>query len=374
MKKFKKLYRRHSSGKLQEWQIAVEGSTIHVWHGQVDGKLQHTKDIILEGKNIGRSNATTTEEQAMSEAKSKFLKMKKKGYVTDINSAKNGDVDKVIEGGIIPMLAQSYKKKMKFPVYVQPKLDGIRALYSEGLWSRTRKRMTSLPHIEEQVKAYFQGDVVLDGEAYNHDLKDDFEKITSAVTMKKGVADHHELVQYHIYDLPLPDIPFKERLVRLQKVFKGVPNKSHLKLVESRLVHSHEELMQAYEDFMEMGYEGAMARDPEGLYESPNASYRSKNLQKIKEMQDAEFKIVGFNEGRGKLAGHVATFVFEIDDEHGKRTFKAKPDGSTAILKKYFEDHSLWEGKWMTVQYQGWTKTDIKPRFPVAKRFRDRNY
>ena len=42
----------------------------------------------------------------------------------------------------------------------------------------------------------------------------------------------------------------------------------------------------------------------------------------MKLWQDAEFKIIGINEGKGKLAGHAATFICEIDDKIGKRTFK----------------------------------------------------
>ena len=378
MKKSKILYRKNSSGKLQQWQIGVDGSTIHTWHGQVDGKLQHTHDTILLGKNEGRSNATTPEEQAISEAKSKFTKMKKMGYVTSKESALADEVDAVIEGGIIPMLAQSYKKKPKFPCYVQPKLDGIRGLHAGNgsLWSRTRHAIKCLPHLEKQHTKYF-GDQLADGEFYNHELKHDFEKITAAVTMKKGISPHHELVQHHIYDLPIPDLTFRDRYAILEGIFEEIPGNSHLILVPTRLVNSHAELMKAYEDFMEMGYEGAMARDPEGLYENPHAKYRSKNLQKIKEFQDAEFRIVGFYEGRGKYKGHLATFECEIDDEHGKRTFKAMPMGDLGkaeMMKKMFEDHSLWKGKWVTVQFQGWTRTDNKPRFPKAKRFRDMKY
>lgn len=375
MKKSKILYRKNSSGKLQQWQIWVEDTTIHVEHGQVDGKLQHTQDTIASGKNEGRSNETSIQGQALSEAKSKFIKMKKKGYVTSIESALAGEVDSVIEGGIIPMLAQSYKKKMIFPVYIQPKLDGIRALHTgEGnIWSRTRKAINSLPHIQKELNKYFDENEA-DGECYNHDLKDDFEKITSAVTTKKGVADHHELVQYHIYDMPIPGITFTDRQLMLEGIFENIPGNSPLILVPTRLVHSQEELMKAYEDFMEDGYEGAMARDPESMYENPSTSYRSKNLQKIKVMEDAEFKIVGMAEGRGKLKGHVGRFIFEIKDEHGTRTFKAKPSGKTEMLKKYFEDHSLWKEKWMTVQFQGYTKKENKPRFPVALRFRNREY
>jgi ATP-dependent DNA ligase len=127
--------------------------------------------------------------------------------------------------------------------------------------------------------------------------------------------------------------------------------------------------MRAYEDFMEQGYEGAMIRNAEGDYEHR----RSYNLQKLKKFQDAEFEVIGISEGRGSLAGHAAAFVCRIDDSHGKRTFEAKLKGKnvTAFLKKCFEDHSLWEGKWLKVQFQGWTRKNRVPRFPVGLHFRD---
>jgi len=39
-------------------------------------------------------------------------------------------------------------------------------------------------------------------------------------------------------------------------------------------------------------------------------------------------------------------------------------------LKRYEEDASLVIGKIVTVQYQGYTRKNMKPRFPVALRFR----
>ena len=51
--------------------------------------------------------------------------------------------------------------------------------------------------------------------------------------------------------------------------------------------------------------------------------------------------------------------------------FGAKMDGDTERLREYFENHSLWKGKQLTVRYQGFTKKQNVPRFPVAKAIRE---
>jgi DNA ligase-1 len=111
-------------------------------------------------------------------------------------------------------------------------------------------------------------------------------------------------------------------------------------------------------------YEGAMLRNKDSKY----VNKRSYDLLKLKEFDDDEFEIIGIEEGRGKLAGHVGAFVCKTSD--GK-TFLAKMSGDTEKLADYFKDHSLWSGKRLTVQYQGLTGKERVPRFPVGKSIRD---
>jgi DNA ligase 1 len=93
-------------------------------------------------------------------------------------------------------------------------------------------------------------------------------------------------------------------------------------------------------------------------------------------MVDGEFPIVDFEEGNGRLSGHVGSFWCVVTKEYesqggveGER-FKAKPKGKTSKLREYFKDHSLWKGKLLTVQYQNFTPDGL-PRFPVGKGIRD---
>lgn len=357
------LYKAKSSGAIQQWEVWAEDATIYTRFGEVGGKLQETADVIREGKNLGRSNETSPEVQARLEAESKWDKMRKKGYVEDLERAAKEEND--LEG-IAPMLAHKFSEhgdKIRFPAAVQPKLDGLRCLTRSDstLWSRTQKPITSVPHIGDAVSSLFEVAPPLDGELYNHDFRDNFEKIVSIVRQTKKVDPEHGLVQYWVYDVALPDLPFKDRLEFLENAL-GHESTGPILLVPTFIVQDEEELMQRFQEFRAEGYEGAMVRNLDGLYEQK----RSVNLQKVKEFDDAEFRIVGVQEGRGKMAGK-AIFTCHTD---GGIPFEVKLKGDLDHLSEYLRDETTWKGKLLTVQFQGFTGKNKVPRFPVGLRIR----
>jgi DNA ligase-1 len=389
------LYKKTSTGAIQFWEIETGEYDGIAWFETTYGQLgtdspQTTTDYIENGKNIGKKNETTPLQQAEAEAQAKWEKQLKKGYVESIEAAKAGEVDDLVEGGVVPMLAHTFEKqgkKIKYPCYTQPKLDGIRciATLKNGvctLWSRTRKSITSCPHIVAEIEKNFKEDVILDGELYNHSFRSTghtivqipegeveimnsqlgFEHIVHLVRQEKPDPQHTD-VQYHIYDT-INDQTFDERTLFLSKKFSSPksPNFIYLKLVTTHIVEEENQVAGWFTEFVEQGYEGAMLRNSAGLY----VNKRSSDLIKVKEMQDAEFEIVGIEEGRGKLAGHVGAFICRMANGG---TFSAKMAGETERLQDYFENHSLWEGKKLTVQYQGLTSYGI-PRFPVGIRIR----
>lgn len=361
------MYKKTSTGAIQTWEIWVEGDTMHSESGQLDGKKIKSEDTIKEGKNIGKANETSIEEQALAEAESRWTAKTKKGYTTSQIGAAAGKVEDIIEGGINPMLAKSYAdqgEKILFPCAVQPKLDGIRCVaMGSSLWTRTRKPIRSVPHIAHALDKLDLGKIVLDGELYNHDFKNDFEKITTIVGQKKDVDPDHHLCQYHIYDMP-GEGNFSQRRFNLHKLFSKLPKNSPLKLVETIEVADEVELDAAYELFKSQGYEGAMVRNLNSPYEYK----RSNHLQKMKEFQDSEFEIIGGEEGRGKLQGHLGAFICKTNDGV---EFKAKMAGETKLLKHYWENLKHHLGMALTVKFQGLTGKNGVPRFPVGKIIRD---
>jgi DNA ligase-1 len=372
MKTFPKLFKKTTTGAIQEWQVRVEEldgvATIINNYGQVDGKIQESKEQVLEGKNIGRANATTAMEQAEAQAKGRWEKQLKKGYVQNAEDAEAGVLDAIIEGGIAPMLAHKFSEqahKIKYPALAQPKLDGHRCTSQNingevTLWSRTRKPIKSSPHI---VKAITENCLLqrLDGELYNHDYHANFEELSSLIRQDEPKPGH-ENIQYHVYDVPIPNMTNLERNKVLQtskSLFEGTP----IHIVETIVVNDEDELMVAFEHFLAEGYEGCMVRNADGMY----VNKRSYDLQKIKEFDDSEFKIVGVKIGtKGSMAGR-AVFTCDIPNVG---TFDVKLKGNMDDLKTYADNQSLVIGKILTVKYQGFTKYGF-PRFPVGLRFRE---
>ena len=384
------LYKKTSTGAIQFWTVSVESEPAESLDASVPGVIktvygqvgtdspQETTEVIREGKNIGRANETTAVKQAIAKAEASWTGKKKRGYVEAMAAAEEGHVDNaVIVGGVEPMLAHKYRDyahKIVYPVYAQPKLDGIRcvALVKDGvctLWTRTRKPIVSCPHIVAAVERLGFQNMILDGELYNHTHKHDFEAIVSGVR-KEYASKASEVIQYHIYDTMgdgtqnALDLPFAERTRQITALFSSTgPFNGPLVKVETRLLEDEDAVLLFFEEMLALGYEGLILRNSAGPY----LNRRSYDLQKMKSFDDDEFEIVGIEEGKGKLAGHIGKFICLA--ANGKE-FKPMPRGTHDFLRRCFEDPSLWKGKTLVVKYQGLTKYGI-PRVAKGIRFRD---
>lgn len=377
-----RLYKKNSNGSIQYWDIWVtvkNGTHIIIteW-GKFKGKVQHSEEIIKNGKNIGKSNETTPLQQAELNMNSTWTKKLKKGYVDTLEDAINGILNEIIKGGIVPMTAHVFEHqghKIKFPAILQPKLDGHRSTSQSkihditSLWSRSRKEIKSVPHIMKTISETYEDifDIVgmyidkLDGEMYNHDYKDDFEVLTSFIK-QDSPKEGYEEVQMHVYDFEHPTLTNYERyetLEKLRPLFDNTP----IKIVESIIVNNLEELKAAYIYFMELGYEGAMIRNFDGLY----VNKKSYDLQKYKEFDDDEFEVINVKVGtKGKMKG---LGIFVCQTKEGNR-FDCKMKGELKNLKQYADNPEIAIGRQLTVQFQGYTKKNNVPRFPVGLRFR----
>lgn len=359
------LYKRTSTGAIQQWTISTDGPVITKVYGQVGGALQTATDTIHEGKNLGRSNATTPTQQAEAEALSQWQRKREKHYQENVDLARLGTVDATaIQGGVLPMLAHPYSKqghKVTFPALVQPKFDGHRliAVVEDGeatLWSRTQKPITGLPHVVAAIEALGLPDCVLDGEAYNHEYHDRFEDLTSFIrsaTPKAGA----EVVQYHVYDVVRPE-GFAARHAWLTA---NVASGDTLRLVETVQVADENEMTEAFVQFLNERYEGLMIRTIAGKYEHK----RSYGLQKVKTFDDAEFKITAVEEGRGRM---TARAIFVCETATGE-SFRCKMAGSLDVLSDIFDDADEYVGQILTVKFQGLTDSGV-PRFPIGLRLR----
>ena len=226
---------------------------------------------------------------------------------------------------IKPMLAYKVDKKpvdWSEKVYIQPKLDGIRCVIyvddKENIrcFSRTGKEFHNLEHIKLSLRKFFfdyaNVDVTLDGELYNHKLKDDFEKIVSLVRKQKPTEEDRRnaqhLIQFHCYDYieTVMDKPYSYRADQL--VCADFYDAS-IRFVETNLVNSKESAQLRHQYNLNNGYEGSILR-----LDKPYQQKRSYNLQKFKDFNDTEATIVGYEIGKGKREGTLGKFLMQDDD------------------------------------------------------------
>lgn len=364
MNKLPALYSRRSDGKTQIWEKEVDGNKHRTVSGIIGGKTITSEWTECIEKNVSKKNHITAEQQATLEAKADWQKKKDKGYKEDINHVDNYTFFE-------PMLAkvwQDYKDEATFPVFVQPKLDGMRLIANkEGLWTRNGKEYKSIPHIYEALKPLFNFNpkYIFDGEVYADKFANDFNKICSLAKKTKptaeDIAESAVSIEYHIYDFPYWDDIFSKRhaeLLKVAKHFKG----DRLKLVETLEANSYKEIDHHYGNFVELGYEGLMVR-MDAAYENK----RTKSLLKYKEFKDDEYEILDVVEGIGNRSGGAGAIVCKNKDNS---TFHSNIKGNRDFCKAMLINKGDYIGKMGTIQFFNLT-VDGVPRFPYFLRVRE---
>ena len=285
-----------------------------------------------------------------------------------------------------PMLAYPVSSKpidYNNTVFMQPKLDGVRCLiqyekaqptgippdiYSHQVkaYSRTGKQWLNIDHILESLTPFFQANpnVILDGELYNHALKDDFEKIISCVRKTKPTlidkAESRKLVQFHCYDIVDETKPFVDRIYWLNKKFARFPYGVRLVPTESVLDKRDAELY--HDSCLSQGYEGSILRLND-VYQCK----RSHSLRKFKDFHDAEATIIDWVEGKGKRKGTIGKFM-AVDADGNE--FGMPVMDNFKKLQTMFKEMQGWVGKEATFTYFERTKAGSY-RHPLFKAIRD---
>lgn len=347
------LYKRDSKGKIREWRCELEGDRYRTVAGVQGGNQVTSSWTYAKPKNVGRSNETTAVQQAESEAQSKYdKKLAQGGYSYDVPAA---DAVKAVKA----MLANKFNPKADYdyPVMVQPKLDGIRCLANaEGLWTRNGKPITSCPHIIEGLAELFDSEpnLTLDGELYNHEHRENFNAIVSAVR-KHYPSQESELVEYHVYDVVDPESTagYEDRKETIQDLFD---NFGGFVKVRTDIASTLEQVMECHGFALGEGFEGSIIR----LRGVPYEYKRSKSLLKHKDFDTDEFEILDVLEGVGNRGGMAGKVVLQLPNGN---TCEAGIAGGVDFYKHLLKAKSKY--KTATVRYFGYTP-DGKLRFGVV--------
>lgn len=353
------LYKKDSKGKIREWSIICDrddrGHYYEITHGLKDGAMQVNRTYVEFGKNIGRSNETTAEEQCKSEAESLWSVQKnRKGYSEEIPE----------EQPLKPMLAKVFSDeshKVEYPCAAQSKLDGSRALAhitknGVKLISRSMKEYSGLDHICKELAPLYKkyGEVILDGELFNKDIS--FQEIMSLVRKTENLSSESSKIEYWVYDMVDLESTFHQRYINWSNIISGLTN---VRPTPTFIVKNEDEVMTKHKQFVKDGWEGTMVRNLNSLYK---LNARSSDLLKLKDFDDDEFTITGFRAGKGKFE-NVPTFELLTCAGH---PFDAVPKGTEEERAHYLKNASSFIGKKGTVRYFGYTTTNKPvPRFPV---------
>ena len=279
-----------------------------------------------------------------------------------------------------PMLAYPVSNKpidYTDKVFIQPKLDGVRCVIQYErrtqpredvvvAYSRTGKEWKNIDHILKELKPFFQKNpsIILDGELYNHDLKDNFEKIISLVRKTKPTNEHRlesaKMVQFHCYDMIDKTKTFEERMAF---IYKKLEESYCITNVTTTRVFKHEEALNIHHDEnLKNGYEGSIVRTNDTYH-----CNRSHNLRKFKDFHDTEAKLISWVEGKGKRVGTIGKFM-AVDADGNE--FGMPVMDNFKYLQDNFEHMKGYVGKTATFTYFERTNKGSY-RHPLFKCIRD---
>ncbi len=389
------------------------GIVSQIWTetGLVGGHISRAAATYPKPKNQGRANERNYFHQALIQARSKYLKKIDDGSVKK-NQLNSQHKIKLTKGFYYPMLARQYadyvdkpashKDAIRYPLYVQPKLNGSRMLafldpkhgpksatYTDVvLYTRQQKlypdsetnnqiRKSLLNALIKSYDTKHNESIYIDGEIYCHGMA--LQDIGSDTRASKSDAR----IQYWIYDCFYPSWttePFKDRIETLKELY-DILTKSEQKdiiLTPTYLINTPSQGDTAFAEALDDGYEGIMYRACDGPYAKSaikkSTALRSKSLLKRKNVIDGEYEIVGYTQGRSGTSRGALIWICQTVDgqkfnvtpnmsnEERYKLFKECQTGSN-FIKKY-------NNRMVSVEYRELTKSG-KPSQAKAIGFRD---
>lgn len=353
----KTIYKKDSKNKLRLLTVMSRDGILTQISGLLDGKhVVHESES--KAKNVGKSNETTPEQQAEIEARALIVKKLKEGYFDTQQEALDNEV-------ILPMLAKEFgKEKHKIdwtkPVWVQPKLDGMRCITLKNGTKLSRKNtpIENMEHIKvfntsTNIDSNISTSHIVDGELYVHG--ESFQ--TNMKYIKKYRKGLSEKIQYCIYDI-ISDDNITQRLTLAMNIALHSEN---CKWVPSSVVTSEKEIEEYHKKFLKEGYEGTIVRwGNEGYH----INKRSSNLLKYKDFIDKAYKVVDVEPSDKNPEQGVIICQNDKGDKFGCGMKFSHQEREEILTSK-----DKYIGQTAEVRFFEYTDDGL-PRFPVCVGFR----
>lgn len=360
---------------------------IAVVSGMVGGKVRDVDNTyVVTGKNLGKISATNVWTQALRDALGMYNKKLQKATVQDVAEAPGEPNAPGVDAQAAPckmyppMLAKVIGDIPDGLAYVQPKLNGVRAVAvlcrdKVIMYSRRSKEYPALSHIKQALAKPLWTDlqirgspVYLDGEIYKHGAR--LQDISGAT--RRESADTRDLA-FHVYDcfvLGSPDLVFSERQKVLDDVFLHIGDNPAVVRVETLRAETPAMVREFYEKYLAEEYEGAMHR-LDLPYDFSYNERHSSNLLKMKPNFDGEYEITGWTTGRrgkaadaimieckttaGKMFSVTPAMTIALRRALAKKMAEIEPNGKT-----HFENQ--WLGKPLIVTYDELSADNVPQR------------
>lgn len=249
------------------------------------------------------------------------------------------------------LLATSYEAGIDVSEYwISEKLDGVRGRWTgEVLLTRGGHRIHAPDWFVEGWPP-----IALDGELWID--RGRFEDISGIARTGIPFDDDWRQVRFMVFDLPDDDGPFQARVLRMRRLLDAA-GIAWLQPVAQFRIADADALDARLDAVVAAGGEGLMLHHRDARY----GIGRSEHLLKYKPWDDAEARVVGHTEGRGKYEGMLGALIVE------------RPDGLRFRLGSGFTDGQRADppplGSWVTYRYNGLTGNGV-PRFARFLRIR----
>ena len=196
------------------------------------------------------------------------------------------------------MLAKIFdKRRVKFPCFGSPKIDGVRAIYRDGrFYSRNGHIYEGLEVLQEQlkdIKEPIDGELTVPGKTFQEG-SGLIRRSTSTPT-----------AMFNMFELPSLDMTFRERLISLEDLNLFGDN---VVWVPHRLLYDMDQIMDYYHTCRDVGYEGVVIKPLDYEYKGT----RSYNWMKMKNIISDDLVVTGVFEGEGKYVGQLGGIVVDF--------------------------------------------------------------
>lgn len=355
-------YGKDKKGNILVWRVFTHGDSFTMEHGRKGGSLvqQVTKCV---GKNVGRANETTPEQQAEVEANAKLTSKLKQGYfLTEEEAVEYKDLSPMNLGNY-----DSYKDKITYPCYVQEKLDGVHIIVYEDGTAKTRQgEVVALPkHIEEDLKTLIKVIKEEGKEWYGLDCELFAEKIPLQDIISAMRVFNEETtpkLRLHIYDIPVEDKVYNDRLLLIKETDYLIMtcNISNIDVIPSFYCYNEGYIDSFFKEVTSFGGEGVVVRGAQSLYKFGT---RSTEVLKRKPRLDGEALVLSTEPDKNNQG--VLTCEAVNGKQQGK-TFKLLMRKDSGIMNyRDYENSKGLVGKTIKYEYEALSKGSI-PTKPVG--------